>query len=130
MSLRTLLGLDKGLVRLSTKEIVEVKPLTLRQCVLVERFYEPLAIGFAQTELGDVATQERYLDELFAIAAVATGKPVEFFETLSWEDWQLVIARILTVNANFFANLTQNARLRFQKQSETERAAGREPSYG
>ena len=60
MSIRSLLGLDRRPKVLSDKTIVEIRPMTVEQSVLIEQHFEKMADTFVETDFAGLEVQAAF----------------------------------------------------------------------
>lgn len=107
MSLDRLLRLfRKGRLKLRTGEVVEIRPLTVRQSCVVEKLFEPVAVSIAEHGLENfVYVQSKHASELVGIVATAISKDVGFVDAMDREDFNALWKRLLGVEGPFFRAL-------------------------
>ena len=105
MKLRTLLGLDRASVRLEGGKRLTLKPLTLKQSLVIERAFEPVAISMAEMGMEADELYAMHADDLILVVATAVGQKPGEVEAWSFGDFKKVLSRLLEINRNFFSSL-------------------------
>lgn len=102
---------NKGRMKLKSGDIIEVKPLTLKQSIIVERLFAPISDDIARLGVDAfVDIQAKHADELIAIVATSINKSVNFVESMDRDDFNEIWRRLLEVEAPFFQALVKAAR--------------------
>ena len=105
MKLRTLLGLDRASVKLEGGKRLTLKPLTLKQSLVIERAFEPVAVTMSELGMESLEVYDMHADDLILVVATAVSQTPAQVEEWSYTDFKEVLARLLELNRNFFVSL-------------------------
>lgn len=105
MKLKALLGLDLSSLKLASGERLQLSPLTLRQSLIVERAFAPIAEAMADRGMEALEIYGENADDLLLVVAAAANKTPEEVGEWTWPDFQAALGKILEINQNFFSAL-------------------------
>lgn len=119
MSIRSLLGLDRRPKVLSDKTIVEIRPMTVEQSVLIEQHFEKMADTFVDTDFKGLEVQAaffaKHAHEYASIIAAAIDTDVEVVKKMPRKDADEIWADLFRINSDFFNGLLRQAAIRKAK---------------
>ncbi len=109
-------------------EPVVVKEFSFIQGMKVNAMAKPfikgLSVFFSDGEDVDFSAMsvvfDSHVSTLIELMAISTGKPVEWFETLSDTDGQSLLMAFWSVNRNFFINRLLLMKMQKQQTEKTE----------
>lgn len=110
-----------GSVRLASGKRIKIQALSLKQCLVIEQCYEPIAAEMASDNADVIEIYSKRSNELIQIVAVATGTEPDEVGTWAWDEFTKIFGLILKRNQDFFYAITARAAAKAaEKELKTE----------